>query len=470
MQHICGCLRVACYILVLNLLSIPIGNAAVGVDGKLELWFEYDGRQAMLANAPTISCVRQNDLTLISCDLYRSDDGRYWIDRPPSGSYTLRVSAKEESGEYFRAYPFRVEHSATGPLLVALNRVLQLQEPATSIVPGPEKGSCDPYAEYPVSLLSLASEARPNFSWFPLSAADGYRYRVWRVRCADGRRLEPVLMGITRGYVLDVAIPRNEQGEYYLFEVFARHGNQDIAQLLLKDDSGALVETFPFVVTDPLGDRSWYPYLLLILLLPFLLWMFLQLLRGVGSMRPGWGTVGILLVVLSLLAGYWQRETVFAWMAQGESWIDKAATLNQRWYRQADQEKAYSEHRTFAGGDWSGYLVARGSEPFYGDARRQEIRIFFDANSAQVSLRQNGRWQKVTRGGFSLNRSGAGMTLLGHKRDTNARELWSISIADTTESTLRLVLDRMITRLNAKGDVETSTRRQATGELHHNVP
>ncbi len=470
MQHIYGCLRAACYILAVYLLIIPISNAGVSVDGKLELWFEYDGRQAMLANAPTISCIRQGDSTPVKCDLYRSDDGRYWIDRLSPGSYTLRVSAEEESGEYFRAYPFKVEHNTTGPLLVALNRVLQLQEPATSVVPGPRKGNCDPYVNYHVPLLSLASAAHPNFRWSSLSAADGYRYKVWRVRCSDGRRFEPVLMGNTREPVLDVAIPRNEPGEYYLFEVFARHGNQDIAQLLLKDEVGEQIEAFPFVVTDPLGDRSWYPYLLLILLLPFLLWLFLQLLRGVGSVRPGWGTVGLLLVALSVLAGYWQRETLLIWMAQGETWIDKATTLNQRWYRQADQEKAYSEHKPFAGGDWSGYLVARGSEPFYGDARRQEIRILFQAKHATVSLKQDGRWQAVTRSGFSLNRSGSGMTLLGHKRDTNSRELWSISIADINESTLRLVLDRMVTRLDAKGHVDRSIRRQATGELHHNLP
>jgi hypothetical protein len=467
MRRLLYCLRAVGFITLLSLL-LPTDAAAVSVDGKLELWFEYNGRQATFTAIPRINCLRKQDGMAVACDLYRSEDGRYWIDRLPYGNYLIDVELSED--ELYRQYAFNMARETTGPLLIGLNRVIHLQQPevheplsATTSV------DCREYERHKVPILALFQRAELSLNWQPVNDADAYHYKVWRMRCADGMRIEPVQIGKVQSNNVDENVPPNEVGEYYSFELIARRGNQDIGQLLLRNEAGGMRNGYPFVVVDPLGDRSWYPYLVLALLSPLLLWLFWRLLLGIAALNPGRGFAWLSLVALVILAGYQLRQELFLWSEQGRGWLQQKVNSPQKWYRNETGKEAYTEGQSINDGIWSGYLVATGNSPFFGTTRRLEIRIRFQTQTAKVSLLQDGRWQRVSGEDFTLRRSGLGMTLFGHTRNAQTRELWTISIAETNTQTLRLALDRMITRLDTGKEQLVSERRQATGELRHSL-
>lgn len=460
MRYIFFYLRVVSIIFFVYVATMTSASAAAAINGKLELWFEYDGHQANLVDAPGIQCLRQRDHVDVGCKLYRAEDGRYWIDRLTNGSYVIHASVTLDGVSYYREYPFNVDASTTGPLLIALNRILSVQqESADQPFSFGTKDSCDGYARYKVPLLALLSLAELKLTWQPLPAADRYYYKVWRVRCVDNKYLEPVLLGNVAENTLSEKLSPNSGGEYYSLELFARHGSQDIGQLLTGAGGKTLSGEYPFVVVDPLGARDWYPYLLLLFTLPILLWLLLWLLRGTAVLlvRPGKGVAVTVLLLLVGVGGYLQREPLTDWITQ----------FSLKWYRSPMQNVGYSEPRAFSGGEWAGYLVATGREPFYGNDRRVEMRVSFQDKVARVRLLLDGQWHEITRNGFTLRKSGTGMTLFGHLRSGADSELWSIGIADLREPTLRLMLDRMITHREPASDQAVSTRRQAAGELRH---
>ncbi len=460
MQNIFFYLRVVAFGVFTYLATFSSADAAAAINGKLELWFEYDGHQANLVEAPGIQCLRLRDRVDVGCKLYRGEDGRYWIDRLANGSYAIQATATQGGAYYYREYPVDVDASTTGPLLIALNRILSTQqESADQPLSLDNKNECDGYARYEVPLLALLPLAELKLGWQPLPEANRYNYKVWRVRCSDDKQFEPVLLGHVTDNTLSERLPPNNSGEYYSLELFARHGNQDIGQLLTRANDNTFRAEYPFIVVDPLGVRDWYPYLLLLLVLPVLLWVLLWLLRGTAVLlvRPGKGGAVTLLLLLVGVGGYLQREPLTDWITQ----------FSLKWYRSTVQNVGYSEPRAFNGGEWTGYLVATGREPFYGRDRRIEIRVNFQDKAAQVSLLLDGEWREVSRNGFMLRKSGTGMTLFGHLRDGSDSELWSISIADLRDPTLRLMLDRVITHRESAAEKAVSTRRQATGELRH---
>lgn len=454
--------------LLFSLLSF--NEVSASVEGKLELWFEYNGHQASINSTPTIDCIHKLGGAAVACDLYQSEDGRFWIDKPPGGEYWIEVELHEDNRDFYRQYPFTMERATTGPLLIALNRVVRLQDPELktpmAVVPS---GGCREYRRYKVPVLTLFQLAELHFSWQPIADADAYYYKVWRMRCADGLRIEPVRMGKVHPGAVTENVPPNEAGEYYSFELIARHGSQDIGQLLILSENSAEQNGYPFVVVDPLGDRSWYPYLVLALLSPLLLWLFWRLLLGMASFKPGRGFAWAGIVSLLIFAGYQFRHDLLSWSAQGKEWLQQSVKSHQKWYRNPTGKEAYTEQQDISAGIWNGYLVASGSEPFFGPKRRLEIRIDFDAHAAKVSLLQDGRWQRIGDDNFTVQSSGSGMTLFGHNRNEQARELWTISIADVDAPTLNLVLDRMITRRDRSSNQLVSERRQATGELRHTL-
>lgn len=463
MQYAFFYLRVVSVVFFVYVVTTAPGFASVSLNGKLELWFEYDGHQANLVDVPVVHCLQQRERVDIGCNLYRSDDGRYWIDRPANGIYVIYAMVTQSGVSYYREYPFQVDTSTTGPLLIALNRILRVQQESAD----PQSSfnrvdSCDGYARYKVPLLALFPLTEFKLGWQPAPAANRYHYKVWRVRCADNRRLEPVLLGNTPENAMSEKLPPNSDGEYYSLELFARHGSQEIGQLLTDTGSETLRADYPFVVSDPLGSRDWYSYLLLLLVVPLSLWLLLWLLRGTAVLlvRPSKGFAVALLVLLVVGGGYLQREPLMGWMTQ----------FSQKWYRSSAQNVGYSELRSFTGGEWAGYLVAIGHEPFYGNSRRVEIRVSFLNKKARVRLLRDGKWYEVIRDGFTMRKSGTGMTLFGHLREGSDSELWSISIADLYEPALRLALDRMITHREQASGRAVSARRQATGELHHILP
>lgn len=459
----------AIVVIILMILSLLPDAASASVEGKLELWFEYNGHQATVTAIPKISCLRKRDGVALACDLYRSDDGRYWIDRPPYGNYLIDVELSEDGGNFYRQYAFTMDRATTGPLLIALNRVIHLRQPETGELMNATPMDCRDYDRYSVPILALFQLADLNFNWQPLSDADAYHYKVWRMRCADGMRIEPVRIGTVRSDTVNENVPPNQAGEYYSFELIARHGNQDVGQLLLRNDSIGFRDDYPFVVVDPLGDRSWYPYLILALLSPLVLWLLWRLLLGIAWLNPGRGFAWLGVVLLLLYAGYQFRQDLLLLAVQGKVWLQQSAELPQKWYRNQTGKQAYTEQQGFHGGSWSGFLVATGNKPFLGSTRRLEMHIEFHAQTARVSLLQDGRWQRVSDADFTLRRSGSGMTLFGHSRNAHARELWSISIDEIDAPTLRLVLDRMITRRDQSSGESVSERRQATGELRHSL-
>jgi hypothetical protein len=451
--------------------QVPFNEVFASVDGKLELWFEYDGHQVSFNTTPTIKCIRKTNSTPVVCNLYQSEDGRYWIDKPPGGEYLIEVEFRGDNRYFYRQYPFTIKPATTGPLLIAINRVLSLQEAGRQTpIPVVPAGGCREYQRYEVPILTLFQLAELHFNWQPLAEADAYYYRVWRMRCADGLRIEPVRMGKVEENAFVESVPRNEAGEYYTLELIARHGSQDIGQLLVRNENTSEQNGYPFVVIDPLGSRSWYPYLILALLSPLVLWLLWRMLLGIASYKPGRGLAWLATTSLLVFAGYQFRHDLLSISAQGKRWSQQNVGFDQKWYRNQAGKEAYTEKQDFGDGSWSGYLVASGSKPFVGAKRRLGLRIEFSAHTAKVSLLLNGQWQRVGEDDFTLRRSGSGMTLFGHSRNAQGRELWMISIADNEAPILNLVLDRMITRREVNSDRVISERRQATGELRHSFP
>ena len=454
---------------ILTLLIAPVALQA-SVEGKLELWFEYAGHQSALTSVPKIECNRQESSATVNCDLYRSEDGRYWIDRPAPGNYLLRVWLQQGDAELYREYPFSVTPSTTGPLLVALNRVLELRLPVESVTArDARETTCRSYSEYEVPLFTLAPSAEVTFAWQALSGSDEYRYKLWRVRCDDDRRIEVTLLGRSRSDEATLRIPANSSGEYYLFELVATKGAQEIGQLLLRDPGGGVYANYPLVVVDPLGERDWYPYVVIVFALPFGLWLAWWLLSGVLMLRSVRGLLWMVTLLIAATIGYTQRHSLSSWSQQGQKWLHEALD-DQKWYRDPVDDGEYTASTEITSGSWRGFLVAEGQEPFIGQGRRAEIAISFKDKSAVVSYLHQGQWQMVTGNTFSISHSGAGMTLFGHVRDGLNSELWSITIVDLNAPTLRLMLDRMITRRKSGGGKDVTERRRATGELRHTIP
>lgn len=470
MQWFQNFLREFLFIAFLYVVSSSASVAQASVDDKLELWFEYSGHQSTLESVPTIKCFRQTTHEAIQCDLYRSEDGRYWIDRPEPGSYLLRVWLKENGVELYREYPFSVTSSTTGPLLVALYRTLKLNQPEKSATATSVRAiKCRDYSEFSIPIFALFPNAELTFSWQALSDADEYHYKLWRVQCADDRRIEPMQLGRTLQDEVTMQVPASGSGEYYALELIALHGTQENGQLLLRDANGGIHTTYPFIVIDPLGERNWYPYVVAVIVIPLLLWLGWWLLSGMLMLRPGRGFSWTLILVVMVTAGYTQREYLLAWSEKGQQWLQTALN-SQKWYRAPIEDEGYTPNQDFTSGSWRGFLVATDSKPFVGNSRRVEVSISFNDETARVSYLHNGRWQTITRGAFTISRSGAGMTLFGHLRDGQLSELWSISIADLSEPVLRLRFDRMITRRNANDNNAVSERREAIGELRHTLP
>lgn len=478
-------------LLLLFCCYLPALPAAGG--GMLELWFEYDGRPASLNSEPLIACLEQEGRRPFNCRSYRSDDGRYWVERPGPGRYLLQISVDQnrgngprQPGDLYREYPFRVNAGTTGPLLVSLHQLIALQEPASSAaaVPGVTAG-CEHKPEYSAALLALFPAAQLDFSWQPLDGAARYHYKLWRVRCSDGMRMEQVFYRQTQNSRITEAVPPNRPGEYYRFELSAVNDGQTIGQLLLQDGQGRTAGEFHFVVSDPLIDRSWLYYLLALLLLLFLFWVVVGAWRGraSGKRMPQASDIRrrrsfrplLLLVLLAVGAtAYWQRESLRPWLEQ--AWPEALALLQQgREWLEGDEpttpsvgEKAAAS--VLSEGRWRGIIVSASREPFSGEERRAEIRLEVAGNTARVALLQQGRWQDVTAGAFTLQPAGSGVTLFGHRRAADRSELWTISIPEIEGPVLRLSLDRMITRRDTAGRAVSSERRQASGELRKIVP
>ncbi len=454
---------------ILTLLIAPVTLQA-SVEGKLELWFEYAGHQSALTGVPKIECIRQDTFATVNCDLYQSEDARYWIDRPAPGNYLLRVWSQQGDAELYREYPFSLTPSTTGPLLVALNRVVELRLPVESVSAiYARETTCRNYSEYKVPLFTLLPSAEVIFAWQALSDSDEYHYKLWRVRCDDDRRIEVTLLGRSRGDEVTLQIPASSSGEYYLFELVAMKGAQEIGQLLLRDPNGGVYANYPLVVVDPLGERDWYPYVAVAIALPFGLWLAWWLLSGVLMLRSVRGLLWTITLLLTVSLGYTQRHSLSSWSQQGQKWLHEVLD-DQKWYRDPVEDGEYTASTDVTSGSWHGFLVAEGHEPFIGQGRRTEIAISFKDESAMVSYLHQGKWQMVTGDTFSISRSGVGMTLFGHVRDGLNSELWSITIVDLNAPILSLMLDRMTTRRNPGDGKDVTERRRATGELRHTIP
>lgn len=496
MPFTAGGLRVLRSLIVTLLLSLYL-PAAFPASGKLlELWFEFDGHPVKLDSDPELHCYRQPGMQPFACSLYKSDDGRYWVTRPEPGRYLLRVSVDANRanspalpGDLYRDYPFRVDRSTTGPLLISLHRLLALQQPQSNAAAlSGQSGGCKGKPSYSAAILALFPSAQIDFAWQPVADDASYQYTLWRVRCSDGMRLEQVFYRQTTKSMVTEAIPPNEAGQYYQLELKAVSDNQTIGELMLHDGNGGSVGEYRFVVRDPLIDRSWLYYALGLLTLLFVGWVVIGALRSrppappaatdhkpSGLWRP---TVLTLLLLGAGTAGYLQREPLISWLEQGKPELQRLAQNTEEWLRSAGstteavaatpmaEAKAPSGALARDSGEWRGVIVSASDTPFVGSSRRAEVRVRLGSGGAQVFFRQGDQWLDVTGSRFIRQPSGEGMTLFGHRRGPDYSELWSISIPDTSAMEWPMAIDRIITYRNAGGEVISSERRRASGELH----
>lgn len=479
------------YPLLFLLLSPTLLHAADG--DMLELWFEYNGRPVTLDNDPQITCLQQPGAVPVRCKTYRSEDGRYWIERPAPGRYLLQISVDRNranpprrAGDLYREYPLRLDAATTGPLLIALNRLLALQQPVDGSAP--LASGCDGMDDYSAALLALFPEATMRFAWQPLESDARYRYKIWRVRCSDDMVLEQVLFQQTPQAQISEGLAPNRDGEYYRFEVTAVNARQQIGQLLLRDDRGGSSNAYTFVVSDPLIDRTWLYYLMAVLVVLFMLWVLVGAWRGRGRAkaipepddirRPrSWRPLALVLLLGAVAAGYWQRERLNQeWerhapqLAQLEeqlrAWLGEEATATPP---QADEARAAAS-AGIPRGQWRGVIVSATRQPFVGEGRRAELRLNFSGERVAVEWLNQGRWQALSRDGFRLQRAAAGLTLFGHRRSDGVSELWTLTIPELEGSTLRISLDRMVTRRDAAGEAVATERRRAGGEIRRMAP
>jgi hypothetical protein len=482
---------------LLYLIATPLTVAADS--SQLELWFEYDGHPVELSAPPQIDCLQQKTRMVFDCAAYRDDhSGRYWIARPPSGDYVLRVRVDQNKnndslmpGDLYRDYPFRVEPGTSGPFLVSLQKVLALQRPVSSSVPveGLNRG-CEEKLGFSVPIFSLFPRAGIDFSWQPLSSGSHYQYSLWRVRCRDGFPLEQVYLRNTRKNHVLASIPPSAPGEFYRLEVQAVHDQTATGRLILHDASGGTDSALQFVVTDPLIDRRWIYYGAAGLPVLFLLWLIAGLFQGpavtpesqvddIRRRRPLKPYLVTLLLMLLGAGGYSQRATLSGWLEQG--WLVAAGAVELGWNsyagEQQDREVATQGDATVRTGAqvksepprlqgrWQGVVISSTPRPFTGSRRRAEIRLQLDEDSAQVAFLQNGHWREVTGKAFQVQRLGDGVTLFGHIHRKHQSELWTISIQRRKQPGLGLSLDRMITRRDPTGGSRDSQRLRASGEV-----
>lgn len=465
--------------------------------GMLELWFEYDGHPVKLASDPDVHCFRQPGMVPVSCSLYRSDDGRYWVTRPEPGRYLMRLSVDEnktnpplQPGDLYRDYPFRIERSTTGPLLISLHRLLALHQPQDNRAALPDQaGGCDNKPTYSAAILALFPSAEVDFAWQPLGADARYRYTLWRVRCSDDMRLEQVFYRQTARSGVSEAIPPNESGQYYQLELNAVSDNQTIGELMLHDGKGGRVGEYRFIVRDPLIDRSWLYYLMGMLLLLFIGWVVVGALRSrpvtpvekpERKQRPRGLRPALLLGLLLALgaSGYLQREQLLPWLEQrvpelqqlaynGWDWVrDKSGASSAVAAEPSRLNVAQPRQPVRQRAEWRGVIVSASATPFIGQSRRAEIRLRITGDTAEVAFLESGKWVAATGSAFRRQPSGEGMTLFGHRRGAGYSELWSISIPDTSDAEWSLAMDRMITRRGPAGGVLSFERKRASGELH----
>jgi len=486
-------------LLIVFLIAMHFPVAAVAGGDLLELWFEYDGRPASLHAEPEVSCYRLPGKQPQACRLFRSDDGRYWLSRPPSGRYLLQIGVDQNlgnppghPGDLQRDYRFRVGPSTSGPLLISLRKRLTLQRPVSNNGTVPGQGErCDKRPDFSADILALFPTVKINFAWQPLTPDARYHYKLWRVRCADGMRLEQLLYHQTDKHRISEAIPPSEPGQYYQFELSAVSDNQTIGRLMLQGDGGVQVGEYRFVVHDPLIDRSWFYYALAVLLALFMLWVLIGALRSRPAAksdaaaqdirRPRRWRPAVLLLLLGLgaAAGYWQRGQLMPWLQrQGEVLLQLSESSWRQWQggttapgkSSPTRDKAPVSVTMTARGEWRGVIVSASSQPFVGDERRAELRLRFVSSGVWVEVLRAGQWQRVGARPFRRQASGEGMTLFGHRRGDGFTELWSISIPQTVGKEWRISLDRIITRRADDGRVLSSGRRRAGGELRPYAP
>lgn len=466
-----------CALLALFLLLPAAAPAMAASPPLLELWFEYDGRPLLPTETPQVRCFGRDVPTPLECRLFRSEDGRYWIERPAPGRYRLRVDIDDnrgngprQAGDLYRDYPFEVDERSTGPLLVALQRVMALQPAPRAGVPG-EGGGCAAYPSHAADIVALFPTATVRLAWQPVSSQSRYHYKLWRVRCSDGMRLEQMLYQRTGAPQAEEPLPPNRPGEYYLFELEAVNAGQPVGKLLLDDGAGGVVSGYRFVVTDPLISRTWVYYLLAALALLFLGWLVAGALRQTPSrrvpppddIRPArrLRPVLVLLLLGSVALGGWvQREALPGWLTSVEEGV--------RSILPGRPEPALGQGG--AAGLWHGVLVSASPKPFVGSGRRGELRIHFTADGAEVAFKRQGRWVAATDSAFQLQRSARGLTLLGYRRGDGVSELFSITVPDIDAPVWQLWLERMITRRDGEGRILATQRRKASGEARRVGP
>jgi len=496
MQFNAASIKISGYFFVFVLLFV-FSSAGAREDGKLELWFEYDGHPINLDDEPNVLCFTRTTRQLVGCALYRSDDGRYWIAQPAPGKYLLRVSVNEnrengpqQAGDLYREIPFLVDKTTTGPLLVSLQRLLALEQPVDSryAVAG-ISADCKDKAHYNAALFALSSGARLGFAWEAYENGIQYHYKLWSVRCSDGMRIERLFLRKTQDNHIQITVPPNEPGEYYQFEVSAVRNAQAVTQLGLFDGHGGYLEGYPFIVSDPLGDRSWLLYLLAAVLLLLFIYFAWVVLRGIsrlpvenaghGSGRLGWLALVVLVIVVT---GYLQREMLGGWLQRGSEQASASLTAIQNLYQAdtgeasdkavpakvRDRGKVESAHAPQ--GIWQGVIVSTGDKAFIGTGRRAELRITFAGQGGEVAWLDGSKWVVLDGDGFDARLAGSGMTLFGHWRDGEISELWTINIPDFAASSVQVLMDRMVSRRDAEGRVISTRRYQANGELYPLLP